>query len=117
MDTINDHDRSLEGERPLALHIRDRRQWYGDRGLTQQELAKLAGITQSLLGSYESRHDLPEALRSLLALALALELPLQSLIDPRHFEELRDEIDERRRLLGFGPAHLPMGFRCREHDA
>src|SRR4051812_14959368 len=103
METIDKHGRGLEGTKPLALHIRDRRQWYGEDGLTQDQLAKLAGITSALLGSYESRRELPETLRVLLAIALALEIPLQSLIDPRHFEELRQEVDQRREILGLAP--------------
>ena len=39
METIDKRDRGLEGTRPLALHIRDRRQWCGKDGLTQEKLA------------------------------------------------------------------------------
>ena len=62
METIDKEERSLDQSRPLALHIRDRRQWYGKNGLTQEQLARLAGITPALLGSYEGRRELPESL-------------------------------------------------------
>ena len=84
---------------PLVLHIRRLRQWYGDHGLGQQDLAALAGISPRLLHSYESCRSLPGSLGALLALSLALRVPLEALIDPRVVNRQRKAIDERRRHL------------------
>lgn len=74
--------RSVEGDRtsqlnveqgeeqdvmPLALHIRRLRQWYGETGLSQAELAKLAGVSPKSLYAHEHRRALPQVVESLLA--------------------------------------------------
>ena len=81
---------------PLTLHIRRLRQWYGEEGLTQAELAALAGISPRLLRSLESCRSLPQSVDALLRVAIALRLPVESLVDPRHVERLRRAIDRRR---------------------
>lgn len=81
---------------PLALHIRSLRQWYGTTGLEQAELAQLAGISRQTLSHYESCRSLPPALESLLAVAFALEVPLERLIDPRQLCRLKAEVEQRR---------------------
>jgi transcriptional regulator with XRE-family HTH domain len=81
---------------PLSLHIRRLRQWYGEDGLTQAGLAELAGLSPRLLRSLEACRSLPHAVEALLALSLALRLPLEALIDPRQVERLRQAIEARR---------------------
>jgi transcriptional regulator with XRE-family HTH domain len=84
---------------PLSLHIRRLRQWYGEDGLTQAELAELAGLSPRLLRSLEACRSLPHAVEALFAISIALRLPLESLIDPRQVERLRQAIEERRDRL------------------
>jgi DNA-binding XRE family transcriptional regulator len=106
--------RSVEGDRtsqlnveqgeeqdvmPLALHIRRLRQWYGETGLSQAELAKLAGVSPKSLYAHEHRRALPQVVESLLALALALKVPFDALIDPRIVQHVSSAIEERRRAL------------------
>lgn len=117
MKTIDKDDSVSDDTKPLALHIRARRQWYGETGLTQDQLAKLAGITPTLLGSYETRRELPRGLQVLIAISVALELPLQALIDPRHFNDIRRQVQDRLAARGHAPAKVPIGFRCPEHDS
>lgn len=81
---------------PLALHIRSLRQWYGERGLSQKELAELAGISTRALKRYESCRTLPRGLECLIAVALVLEVPPERLLDPRLLEQLSEAIAARR---------------------
>lgn len=92
---------------PLALHIRSRRQWYGARRLEQNELAKIAGISTRILRVYEASRELPRALECVLAVAYALKVSPEELVDPRRLSLLKAEVEERRgRLLGSEP-HAP----------
>lgn len=104
MDTTNQTAARQSQSSPLALHIRSLRQWYGATGLEQAELAELAGISRQTLSRYESSRVLPPALESLLAVALALEVPPERLIDPRQLARLKAQVEERRSLI----------VRCRE---
>lgn len=81
---------------PLTLHIRSLRQWYGSRGISQIELAELAGISDRVLRKYESCRELPEALACLLSVAIALEITPEELVDPRQLAAIKAEIDSRR---------------------
>lgn len=82
---------------PLAFHIRRLRQWYDAAGLSQAELADLAGISYWVLQEYETRRALPRTVEVALSLALALEVPLEELIDPLRVERIRAAIAKRRR--------------------
>jgi transcriptional regulator with XRE-family HTH domain len=82
--------------RPLALHIRRLRQWHAEEGLSQAELAELAGISPKLLRRYETYRSLPPMVEGLLAVALALKVPVEGLLAPRHLERLRERVDARR---------------------
>ena len=85
---------------PLVLHIRSLRQWHGDQGISQSELAYLAGITPRLLHDYEAAPALPSAVRTLMSLAIALEIPIEQLIAPQIRDELQAAIKQRRSTLG-----------------
>lgn len=87
---------TLAAEGPLALHIRRLRQWYGEEGLSQAELAELAGLSLRHVRRYESSRSLPLGLEALLSIALVLKVPLESLIDPRRIERLNQAIEQRR---------------------
>lgn len=99
MQTTNEPESDPDRRGPLVLHIRRLRQWHGEHGLTQGELAKLAGISPRLLRGYEACRSLPTPLGTLLAIATALGVPLEAIIDPRIRERLRTAIDERRNRI------------------
>lgn len=82
---------------PLALHIRRHRQWHGESGLSQEELARLAGMATRSLHRYENSRTLPRPVEILIALSLVLDVPLASLIDPRVVAKVQSRIDARRR--------------------
>ena len=94
METIN--NQVGEESRPLALHIRRLRQWYGDKPLGQSELAKLAGVSDRQLQRYESCRKLPPGLSALLSIAIALKKPLESIIAPDLFDEILADVEARR---------------------
>lgn len=52
----------------------------GGQGITQVELSRRSGLTQSAISRYETGEDVPE-LASLLKLATGLELPLEPLVE------------------------------------
>ncbi|MFA5127779.1 MAG: helix-turn-helix transcriptional regulator [Patescibacteria group bacterium] len=81
---------------PLALHIRRLRQWYGETGIEQQDLAQIAGVSDRQLRVYERGRALPQSIEFLLSIALALGVPMEWLINPNRLEKIRQQIDERR---------------------
>lgn len=87
---------TLAAEGSLALHIRRLRQWYGEEGLSQTELAEFAGLSLRQLQRYESSRSLPLVLEAILAIALVLKVPIERLIDPRRIERLNQAIEQRR---------------------
>lgn len=112
MITTDNQERPEPPAAPLALHIRRLRQWYGDTGLSQAELARLAGLTPRQVRSYESCRTLPAAVEAVLKLALALRVPVEGLFDPRRVEELRSAIEEARLPREqAAPAEEPPGSR------
>ena len=98
---------------PLAWHIRRLRRWYGERGLSQGQLADLAGISPRALRDYEVATELPHTILNLLRLAIAFRVPLEDLIAPDLLDELRADIEARR--LDRGLEHRPIGFEGDGH--
>ncbi len=90
------HRRNPGHTGPLALHIRHRRKLYGDHGLSQRELATLAGVSRRALVVSEARRRFTESVRLLLAVAIALKVRVEGLIDPRHGEDVRRAVEARR---------------------
>lgn len=72
----------------LALHIRRLRQWHGEQGLTQAELAKRAGVSQRQLSRYETARALPTEFADLAKIAAALAVPLSAILAPQLLAEL-----------------------------
>jgi transcriptional regulator with XRE-family HTH domain len=95
MPTTQPRDRRPPGG-TLALHVRQLRQWYGESGLSQRELATLAGITPRAVCKYESATRLPTSLACLVAVAAALRVPIERLIDPRLREKIVNAVESRR---------------------
>ncbi len=89
--------------RPLALHLRRFRQWCGDHGLRQVELAFLAGVSVRLIRKYEAARELPRAVEALVAMSLVLDVPLEQLIATDRINTLRSAIAERREMFGTLP--------------
>jgi len=81
---------------PLVLHIRRLRQWYGDSGISQKELANVSGIPTRAIAKYESCRDLPRILSYILRISLALKVPVEWLIDPRVVNQIRTSVERRR---------------------
>lgn len=88
--------------RPLVFNIATFRQWYGKQPLTQRELAKLAGISESQVFRLEKARSLSRGLETLLRVAIALEARLDGLIKQDRIADLHAEIEERRRELRLG---------------
>lgn len=99
MPTIKPTRQAKSISAPLAFHIRSLRQWHGTHGLSQEKLAALAGVSGRTVSFYESRPAVPQSLANLLSIALALNVPVERLIDPRQLNELRSEVDQRRQTL------------------
>lgn len=115
MITINKQEQSEDPAPagPLALHIRRLRQWYGEKGISQIQLAALAGLTRETVHGYENRRSLPTSIKVLLQLALALNRSMEELLDPRYVGEIRRQIEQRRCILENDPNGLPSSSRCR----
>ncbi|MFA5061539.1 MAG: helix-turn-helix transcriptional regulator [Patescibacteria group bacterium] len=96
MDTTNDQERDLEQSGSLVFHIRRLRQWHGESGLSQTELAELAGVSERQLRLYECSRYLPLSVQFMFAVAIALQVPMERLIDPEYFENLKRDINRRR---------------------
>src|SRR4051812_3311149 len=79
---------------PLVFHIRRRRQWHAEHGLSQAELAELTGLSLRHIRRYETCRALPRVLDALLTIAIALQVPLETLIDPRQVERLSQIVEE-----------------------
>jgi transcriptional regulator with XRE-family HTH domain len=91
-----------EIRRSLALHVRRMRQWYERRPLTQDELAKLSGLSPRQLRWYEGTTELPSAVRALLRIAVALKVPMQSLLAPSVVGKEIEQVEKRRTEMGLG---------------
>lgn len=87
----------------LALHVRRLRQWYGDEGLTQEELAALAAVNERTIREYEGATNLSCFVEPLMRVALALQVPFERLISPHVLDMLREEVEARRRTLATAP--------------
>lgn len=92
---------------PLALHIRRLRLWHGDGGMSQRELAELAGVSVRMLRAYEDCRALPQLVVFLLAVALALKVPMEWLFAPEILEKMKQTIEGRRLNLQRRPETKP----------
>ena len=81
---------------PLALHIRALRQWHGEHGLEQAELAELAGISRHALYRLENCRELPPTIAALFAVAYALGVAPDALLDPRERARIETAVAARR---------------------
>ncbi|MBI4817755.1 MAG: helix-turn-helix transcriptional regulator [Deltaproteobacteria bacterium] len=80
----------------LALFpVRTLRQQYGENGLSQEELANIAGIAVRTLRDIEEGRTNP-SLESTIRLSIALDIPIDDLLDQDWITHLRGEIESRR---------------------
>lgn len=81
---------------PLALHIRALRQWHGAHGLEQAELAELAGVSRHALYRLENCRELPPTIEAFFAVAYALGISPDALLDPRERARIEAAVAARR---------------------
>lgn len=93
----------VPAQQPLAFHIRRLRQWYGTEGLTQEELAAIAGVSKRTVEEYERYTTLPPQVAVFVAITLALGQPFNRVIAPAIFEKLSKEIEARRATFHQAP--------------
>ncbi len=82
---------------PLVFELR-RLRLYAENGagLTQAELAGMAGVSPRLLRSYENCRSLPVSVQALLALSAALKVPVEWLVEPALLAEIHGAVESRR---------------------
>ena len=88
---------------PLAFHVRRLRQWYGTEGLTQEELAAIAGVHPKTVAFYEHTTAMPAAVRAFLAIMIALRQTSERVVAPHLLDKLRRDIEARRTTFHEAP--------------
>ena len=107
-----------EAPRPLQLHIRRLRQWYGDHGISKEQLATLANVPTRRLYDYETCKELPKAVDNIISIAFALNVPIETVFSPDYLDEKRADIEARRSELGLcNTIDHDVGFQCEEDGA
>ena len=96
MTTIKQLSTASPVSPPLALHIRALRQWHGEHGLEQ---AELAGISRHVLYRLESCRVLPPTIEAFFAVAYALGISPDALLDPRERQRIEAGAAARREQL------------------
>jgi transcriptional regulator with XRE-family HTH domain len=96
---VGRHYPYLEVEGSLAFHVRRNRQWYGQHGISQHDLAMIAGVSQSFLRRAESGHTLQPSMEAMLRVSLALRRPIEDLVAPGRLREIREGVERRRAEL------------------
>ncbi len=75
----------------LTFHLRGHRQFYGSSGLSQQGLAKIAGLSAKVVRRFEKCRRLPKDFANVLKIALALHVPVEKLLAPQYLDRLIEE--------------------------
>lgn len=83
---------SVAGPGRLAYHVRPLRQWSGEKGLTQQELAHRTGISSRSLRSLETTPTVTRSVENLLRLSISLDTTVEDLFDPSVLTGLRRQL-------------------------
>lgn len=97
----------------MAFHHRRLRLWYGDAGLSQEELAGLSGIRRQAVSAFETATELPVVVQQLLATSLALRQPMERLIAPQVVARIRQEVDARRATFEQAPTEATVATAAR----
>ncbi len=90
------HENQPEQPAPLAFHVRRLRQWYGTEGLTQEELAAIAGVHLRTVEFYERATAMPSSVTAFLAIMIALRQTSEIVVAPHQLDKLRRDIEARR---------------------
>lgn len=88
---------------PLVFHVRRLRQWYGTEGLTQEELAAIAGVHPRTVLLYERATTIPASVNTFLAIVLALRQTSERVVAPQVLDRMRDDIEARRATFHEAP--------------
>lgn len=97
------HENQPGGSAPLAFHVRRLRQWYGTEGLTQEELAAIAGVHPRTVEFYERTTAIPAAVSSFLAIMIALRHTSEIVVAPHLLDKMRRDIEARRTTFHDAP--------------
>lgn len=89
------HHPLLAIEGSLAFHVRRYRQWYGDKGISQEQLARIAGVDVHFVQRAERAKKLPHGIEAMLRIAIALGHHLEDVVAPEYVESLRTTIAAR----------------------
>lgn len=100
MTQLHDSTGGEQEPRPLALHVRRRRQWYAKRPLTQKELADLSGLDERRVRAYETSRSLYPEIEALIRLARALRVAVEELVAPDTLDHIVAEVEARRATMG-----------------
>lgn len=84
-------------EKRLVSHVRRLRLRYRTGLLSQADLAQIVGLSPRQVRLYERCRTLPAALDAFLSLAIALEVSIDELVEPRVIAERVCAVEERRR--------------------
>ena len=94
---------------PLAFAVRRHRRNYRDAGLTQMQVAHLAGVSRRAVQDYERSTRLPSSVECVLRTAIALGTTVEQLIAGHLLEELRADVEARRLDSGWTGRHGTTG--------
>lgn len=105
--------------RPLALHVKSFRKYYGRGvGLTQNELSLGTGISERTIRTLETDRELAPPIEALLRLAKFHRVHMEDLVAPPILAAISAEIEERRQRAGLNVGdYLDQGCsRCHVHE-
>ena len=100
-------ERAAAAHCELAFHLHPRRQWYGDLGITQAELAEVAGVSRRFITHVENACELQASVEATLRVALALGYSVEELIAPNRVAKIAEEVAQRRTALEGRRAQTP----------
>ena len=78
---------------PLAFHLRPQRQWYGEHGITQRDLAQVAGVSLRFITFLENACDLQVSIEAVMRVAFALGCPVEAIVAPQRVAAIKEEIE------------------------
>lgn len=104
--------------RPLVLHVRSCRKYYGRVGLTQNELSLGTGISERTIRTMETDRELAAPIEALLRLAKFHRVHMEDLVASPIVAAISAEVEERRQRAGLDAGD---GFdqgcsRCHVHE-
>jgi len=89
----------LDPDCPIAFHLRRCRQWYGPHGISQLDLARIAGVSDRVIWHAEKSCELQPSIEAMLRIAAAIGRPLEELVAPKKLQAIRKDVEKRRAEL------------------